>query len=54
MSDKKYRKKKISYCLKCRKLTRNKDIYETLMLLNLIQQQSSKCKVCNAKKSVFV
>ena len=54
MSDKKYVKKKISYCLKCRKLTRNKDIHEALTLVNLIPQQSSKCKACNARKSVFV
>ena len=54
MSDKKYVKKKISYCLKCKKQTRNKVIHKTLMLVNLIPQQSSRCKDCNAKKSVFV
>ena len=47
-------KKKISYCLKCRNPTRNKDIHEALTLVNLIPQQSSKCKTCNARKSVFV
>ena len=54
MSDKKYVKKEISYCLKCKKQTRNKDIHKALMLVNLIPQQSSKCKSCNARKSVFV
>ena len=44
MSDKKYVKKEISYCLKYRKQTRNKDIHKALMLVNLIPQQSSKCK----------
>ena len=53
MSDKKY-VKKISYCLKCRRKTRNKDIRKTLTLVNLILQQSSKCKVCNTRKSDFV
>ena len=53
MSHKKH-VKKISYCLKCRKPTRNKDIHEALTLVNLIPQQSSKCKTCNARKSVFV
>ena len=36
MSDKKYVKEKISYCLKYRKATRNKDIHEALTLVNLI------------------
>ena len=54
MSDKKYVRKKTSHCLKCRKPTRNKDIHEALTLVNLIPQQSSKCKDCNARKSVFV
>ena len=54
MSDKKHVKKKISYCLKCRKPTRNKDIHEALTLVNLILQQISKCKTCNTRKSVFV
>ena len=54
MSDKKYVKKEISYCLKYRKQTRNKDIHKALMLVNLIPQQSSKCKTCNTRKSVFV
>ena len=54
MSDKKYVKKKISYCLKYRKQTRNKNIHKALMLVNLVAQQSSKCKDCNARKSVFV
>ena len=44
MSDKKYEKKKISYCLKYRKPTRNKDIHESLTLVNLIPPQSSKYK----------
>ena len=54
MSDKIYVKKKISYCLKCKKRTRNKDSHKALMLVNLIPQQSLKCKTCNARKSVFV
>ena len=54
MIDEKYVKKKISYYLKCRKQTRNKDIHKALTLVYLIPQQSSKCKVCNARKSVFV
>ena len=54
MRDKKYVKKIINYCLKRRKLTRNKSNHEALMLVNLIPQQSSKCEICNAKKSVFV
>ena len=41
MSDKKYVKKKISYCLKSRKPTHNKNIHEALTLVNLIPQQSS-------------
>ena len=41
MSDKKYVKEKISYCLKSRKLTRNKNIHEALTSVNLISQQSS-------------
>ena len=48
MRDKKYVKKEISYCLKCRKPTRNKDIYKTLMQVNLVRQQSSKCKIFDA------
>ena len=36
MSDEKYVKKEISYCLKCRKQSRNKDIPKALMLVNLI------------------
>ena len=40
ISDKKYVKKKISYCLKCRKPTRNKGIDERLTLVNLIPQRS--------------
>ena len=47
-------RKNIVYCLKCRKPTRNKNIHEALMLVNLIPQQNSKCKTCHAKKSVFV
>ena len=54
MSDKEYVKKEISYCLKCKKQTRNKDTHKALMLVNLIPQQSSKCKSCNARNSVFV
>ena len=54
MNDKKYVKKEISYCLKCKKQTRNKDIHKALMLVNLIPQQSSKCFTCNARKSFFV
>ena len=54
MSDKKYVKKTISHYLKCRKPARNKDIHEALTLVNIIPQQSSKCKICNARKSVFV
>ena len=42
MSDKKYLKKEISYCLKCRKPI-HKEIHKALMLVNLILQQSSKC-----------
>ena len=53
MSDKKYVKKEISYCLKCKKQTRNKDIHKALIIVNLIPQQSSKCKSCNARKSAF-
>ena len=53
MSDKKYVKKEINYCLKCKKQARNKDNHKVLMLVNLILQQSSKCNDCNAKKSVF-
>ena len=44
MSDKKYVKKVISYCLKCTKQTGNEDIHQPLMLVNLIPKQSSKCK----------
>ena len=41
MSDKKNkRRKKISYCLKCRKPTPNKVIHEALTLVKLIPQQS--------------
>ena len=54
MSDKKYGRKEISYCLKRKKQTRNKDIHKVLTLVNLIPQQSSKCKSCNPRKSVFV
>ena len=54
MIDKKHIMKKISYCLKCKKQTRNKDIYKALKLVNLTWQQSSKCKDCNARKSVSV
>ena len=54
MNDKKYVKKEISYCFKCKRQTRNKDIHKTLILVNLIPQQSSKCKICNARKSFFV
>ena len=54
MSDKKYVKKKISYSWKRIKPTCNKEIHEALTLVNLIPQQSSKCKFCNARKSVFV
>ena len=54
MSDKEYVKKKISYSLNCMKPTRNKEIHEALMLVSLIPQQSSKCKFCNTRKSVFV
>ena len=36
MSDKKYVKKKISYCLKCRKQIRNKDIHKALMFKALM------------------
>ena len=50
----KFVKKKISYCLKCKKQTRNNNIHKALMLVNLILQQSSKCKPCNTRKSVFV
>ena len=32
-------KKEISYCLKCRKPARNKEIHETLTLVNLIKYQ---------------
>ena len=46
-------KKKISYCLKCEKPTHNKDIHEALALVNLIPEQSSSCKACNARKSVL-
>ena len=34
--------------------SRNKEIHKALMLLNLISHQSSKCKTCNVRKSVFV
>ena len=54
MSDKNYVKKEIGFCLKYKKQTRNKDIHKVLMLVNLIPQQSSKCKSCNARESVFV
>ena len=54
MSDKKNVKKKISYCLKCKKQTRNKDIHKALMSVNLIPQQNSNCDSCNVRKSVFV
>ena len=53
MSDEKYLKKKNSYCLKCRKPTPHKDIHEALMSVKLIPQQSSRCKICVAKISVF-
>ena len=36
MSDKKHVKKKISYCLKCKKQTRNKDNHKALMLVKLV------------------
>ena len=45
-----YVKKEISYSLKCRKSTNNKKVHKVLMLINLIKQQSSKCK---ARKSVL-
>ena len=45
MSDEKYVKKKISYCLKCKKQTRDKDKFH---------KQISEYKTCNAKRSVFV
>ena len=48
-----YVKKEISYSLKCRKSTNNKKVHKVLMLINLIKQQSSKCKACNARKSVL-
>ena len=51
MSDKK--DQEITYCLKCIKRTRNKDIPKALTLVNLIPQQTSKCNDCNARKSVF-
>ena len=51
---KKYVSTEISYCLKCRKPTCNKHIQKALMLVNLIPQQSSKCKTSNTRKSVFV
>ena len=54
MSNGKYVKTEISYCLKCKNQTRNKYIHKALMLVSLIPQQSSKCKECNAKISVFV
>ena len=49
VSDKKHVKKEISYCLKCRKPTSVKEIHEALTLVNLIPQQSSKCKTRNAR-----
>ena len=54
MIDKKYVNTEISYCLKCRKPNCNKDIHKALMSVNLIPQQSSKCKTSNTRKSVFV
>ena len=42
-------KEKISYCLKLKRPTRNKEIHEALTLANLIRQQSSKCKTYNAR-----
>ena len=54
MSHKEYVKKKISYCLECKKQTRNKDIHKALMLVSLIPQQSSKCKSYDARKSAFL
>ena len=54
MSDKKYVKKVISYCLKCKKQTGNEDIHKPLLPVNLIPKQSSKCKSCNVRKSIFV
>ena len=54
MSDKKYVKIEISHSLKCRKSTRNKDTHKALILKYLSPQLSSKCRICDAKKSVFV
>ena len=48
-----YVKKEISYCLKSRKQICYKDIHEEPTFVNLIPQQSSKCKTCNARKPVF-
>ena len=50
----KYKKNEISYCLRCIKSTRVKEIHEVLTLVNLIPQQSSKCKIWNARKSVIL
>ena len=54
MTDKKakpkYVKKKISYCLKCGRKTKNKNI-EGVTLQNKIGQQKSTCVVCDFKKS---
>ena len=49
----KYKKKRISYCLKCARKTKNENI-EGVALENKMGQQRSTCVVCDSKKSTFL